>query len=296
MSLLTSPRASGGLRIRLLALRIAGGISLFLITLLLVVYGLSERQLRRTYDLDLVPLRADVRIGSIVEGERLIHVFGCSGCHHANGHVLADVPHVVRLVAPNLTRVVPTYSEAEFVRLVRSGVKRDGTSVIEMPAASFAAMSDDDLATILAYLRSLPRVADEQPNTTEFHLLGRVAIALGKVPFSAMINLPVLAPVHRPLVTARDEGDYLVHSICSHCHNVTETHDDGWGMLTPPLAPMGQAYSRDAFRQFLRTGKALGDRDVGLMTSVAREDLSHMTDPEIDAIHAYLNSVEMPAE
>lgn len=296
MSLLTSSRTGTGLRIRLLALRIAGAIALFLIILFLVVYGLSERQLRRTYDLDSIPLRADARIGSLAEGERLIHVFGCSGCHHANGHVLADVPHVVRLVAPNLTRVVPTYSDAEFVRLVRSGVKRDGTSVIEMPAASFAAMSDDDLATILAYLRSLPRVADEQPNTTVFHLLGRVAVALGKVPFSGREDQPSLAPVHRPLATAIEEGDYLVRSICSHCHNVTETHDDGWGMLTPPLAPMGQAYSRDAFRQFIRTGKAIGGRDVGLMSSVAREDLSHMSDQEIDAIHAYLNSVEMPAE
>ena len=296
MSSLTSSRTETGPRLRLLALRIAGAIALFLIILLLVVYGVSERQLRRTYDLDSIPLRADARIGSLAEGERLIHVFGCSGCHHANGHVLADVPHVIRLVAPNLTRVVPTYNDAEFVRLVRRGVKRDGTSVIEMPAASFAAMSDDDLATILAYLRSQPQLADEQPNTTEFHLLGRVAIALGKVPFSAIVDQPMLAPVHRPLATARDEGDYLVRSICSHCHNVTETHDDGWGMLTPPLAPMGQAYSRDAFRQFLRTGKALGDRDVGLMSAVAREDLSHMSDPEIDAIHAYLNSVEMPVE
>ena len=296
MSSLTSSRTETGLRIRLLALRIAGAIALFLIVLLLVVYGVSERQLRRTYDLDSIPLRAEARIGSLAEGERLIHVFGCSGCHHANGHVLADVPHVIRLVAPNLTRVVPTYSDAEFVRLVRRGIKRDGTSVIEMPAASFAAMSDDDLATILAYLRSQPQLADEQPNTTEFHLLGRVAIALGKVPFSALVDQPMPAPVHRPLATARDEGDYLVRSICSHCHNVTETHDDGWGMLTPPLALMGQAYSRDAFRQFLRTGKALGDRDVGLMSAVAREDLSHMSDPEIDAIHAYLNSVEMPAE
>jgi len=41
---------------------------------------------------------------------------------------------------------------------------------------------------------------------------------------------------------------------------------------------------------------AMGNRDLELMSEIAREDLSHMTDTEIDAIHAYLNSVEMPDE
>ena len=296
MSLLTFPRSSSGLRIRLIALRITGAVVLFLMVLVFIVYGISEYRLHHTYDVEMVDLRSDVVAGSISEGERLGHVFGCSGCHQKNGRVLADVPHVVRLVAPNLTRIVPAYSDSEFVRLVRRGVKRDGTSVIEMPASSFAVMSDDDLVTILAYLRSLPPVEDSQPATTEFHLLGRLAIALGKVPFTALAAPPVLAPFHRPVATASEQGEYLVKTICSHCHNAAEFHDNGWGMVTPPLALMGQAYSSDAFRLFLRTGKALGNRDVGLMSELALEDFSHMTNPEIDAIHVYLNSIEVSEE
>jgi hypothetical protein len=55
---------------------------------------------------------------------------------------------------------------------------------------------------------------------------------------------------------------------------------------------MGQAYPTEDFRHLLRTGKGMGDRELGLMSSVARGDLSHMTDSEIDAIHAYLNERE----
>ncbi len=41
--------------------------------------------------------------------------------------MLIDEPGIGRIVAPNLTRFVPMYSDAELVRLIRHGVKKDGT-------------------------------------------------------------------------------------------------------------------------------------------------------------------------
>lgn len=38
----------------------------------------------------------------------------------------------------------------------------------------------------------------------------------------------------------------------------------------------------------MRTGIAVGDRELGLMTGVAQGALSSMTDDEINALHGYL--------
>lgn len=294
MSLQTLPRPVIGPRAQKLALYLTGGVAAFLLIAIATIYGVSEYELQRRYDVKVVSLRPATLVGSMEEGRRLIHAFGCNGCHRASGSTIADIPNVARIVAPNLTRVVHDYSDEEFVRIVRAGVKRDGTSALIMPSREYANISDDDLATMLNYLRNTQTLPDHQPATTEIRFMGRAAIASGKVPFSAKLAQPVLAPLHRPTDVPEVEGEHLVKAICRHCHEITAEHDDGWGIIAPPLALMGQAYSREDFRKLLRTGVAMGNRDLGLMSEIAREDLSHMTDTEIDAIHAYLNSVEMP--
>jgi mono/diheme cytochrome c family protein len=298
MSLEYMPRPIFSPRAVRLAARITLGITLLAASAIVLLYGISEWQLRRTYDAPLVALRVPVDPARAGEGERMSYTFGCSGCHRAAGHVLADIPNVVHLVAPNLGRVARGYSDAELVRLIRHGVKRDGTSVVEMPAASFNAMSDADVAAIIAWLRSLPPAADTPGiGDTSFGPLGRIAVVAGKVPFSAAAVRALPPPLTRPVSTPSDQGEYLVKAICSHCHNLDAEHDDGWGTVAPALRMMGQAYPLKDFRRFLRTGKAMGNRDVGLMSAIAREDLSHMTDPEIEAIHAFLNDIEkQPAE
>jgi mono/diheme cytochrome c family protein len=298
VSLDSFPRPIFGLRAIRLATRITLGATLLVASAIFLLYGISEWQLRRTYDAPLVALRVPVDPARAGEGERMSHTFGCSGCHQAAGNVLAEIPNVVHLVAPNLTRVARGYTDAELVRLIRHGVKRDGTSVITMPAATFNAMSDADVATIIAWLRSLPQVADAPGiGKTTIGPLGRVAIVAGKVPFGAAAVRALPPPLTRPVSTPSDHGEYLVKSICRHCHDLDAEHDDGWGTVAPALRMMGQAYPFEDFRHLLRTGRAMGDRDVGLMSIVAREDFSHMTDPEIEAIHAFLNDLEKaPAE
>lgn len=276
---------------------VTGGI---IVILPLCVFLASQWRLHKTYDVALTPLRVDTASISVKQGRHVAQISGCIGCHRANGNVLFEAPGIGHLVAPNLTRVAPTYSDAELARLIRRGVKRDGTSAVAMPAASFAALSDADVAAIIVWLRSEPRQPDAQPAGTSWGPLGHVAIAIGKVPFSAdMVAANFVSdappPLRRPSATPAQEGAYLVKTICSHCHELDVEHDDGWGTIAPPLRMMGQAYPLNEFRHLLRTGKGMGDRELGLMSSVARGDLSHMTDPEIEAIHAYLNATELQA-
>lgn len=53
---------------------------------------------------------------------------------------------------------------------------------------------------------------------------------------------------------------------------------------------MTQAYDLEQFTHLLRTGKGAGERELQLMSPVAREAFVHLTDEEIAALHAYLNA------
>ena len=60
-------------------------------------------------------------------------------------------------------------------------------------------------------------------------------------------------------------------------------------MPAPDLLIVG-AYAPGAFRALMRTGKALGGREVGAMSQIARGNLSSFTEDEIDAKYDYLTA------
>ena len=41
----------------------------------------------------------------------------------------------------------------------------------------------------------------------------------------------------------------------------------------------------------MRTGKAAGNREIGLMSTVARGRFSQLTDAEVAAVHGYLRAL-----
>jgi cytochrome c553 len=253
------------------------------------IFGLSEMRLRQGYAVPLVPLRVAPEAQMATEGKRLAEAVGCLGCHKESGNVLLSVDNVGTLVAPNLTEKIPHYSDAELLRLLRHGVKRDGTSSIAMPALALTNLADDDVARILAYLRSLP----EKPSAvgeTQWGPLGRVALVAGKVAFSADLVTPADdPPLHRPDGPPAELGRYVVGAVCTSCHKLDVETDDGWVVKAPALQPMVAAYDFADFKRLMRTGIAAGGREVGLMTEIARGDLTHLTDAEIEGVYAYLH-------
>ncbi len=60
---------------------------------------------------------------------------------------------------------------------------------------------------------------------------------------------------------------------------------------TPTLAIVA-AYSLDDFTRLMRTGTALGGRELNeMMTGVARGRTAYLTDEEIAALHGYLQTL-----
>ncbi|PWW04389.1 cytochrome c [Hoeflea marina] len=248
-------------------------------------YAGSERRLHKRYPLPVAEFHADSGL-PIEEASRRARSFMCLGCHQSAGNVLFQAPLVGTLVAPNISRIAPAYSDGELERLIRHGIKKDGTAALVMPSATLAHLADDDVANIITWLRSLPQQPDAEPSTSSFGPLGRVALALDKLPFEAdhtPSDLPALR--HRP----DDLGSYLVANTCSHCHRL-QTDSEVDGRITPPLAVVAQAYSLAEFTTLLRTGKGIGNRELGLMSLVARADFSNFDDAEIASIHEWLQT------
>jgi mono/diheme cytochrome c family protein len=249
------------------------------------VYGAAEWKLHAKRDYVAMPLAMAPSPALVAEGERDFHIFGCYGCHGEKGNVLFDDPMVARVVAPDLHERARLYDDEQLVTLIRRGVKYDGTTAIVMPVNTTGRIADSDLAAIISWLRTLPEPSGEPGPQIAVGPVGYVAVAAGKVVLSAEVAPSEAPPRARP---EGGEGAYLSAAICQECHNLDTVFDNGFGMVTPALRESVPGYSLDEFRTLLRTGKGLGDRDLGLMSEVAVKDHSRFTDAEIAAIFTWL--------
>lgn len=264
----------------------AAGILVLLIAAALVIFLMSERALRRSYDIPLAAVSLAVDPVDLEEGRRLAILRGCyGGCHGTTveGGVFFDEPLIARVAAPNLSVAVREYSDGELERVIRRGVKRDGRSVFAMPSPMFSHLADEDYARIVAFLRSLPPV-DGDARDFALGPLGRLGVALGQFP-----PLATQVAATSPTTVPRDDslawGRYLALSVCSECHG-PDLHGGPDGGA--PDLRIAAAFSDDAWRALLREGRGLGDRELGLMTNVALSRFQYLTDDEVGALHAYL--------
>ena len=93
-------------------------------------------------------------------GQYLVSVGGCRGCHGPN-LVGGPSPEPGAPAAANITPAGPIgrWSEADFVRAIRTGTRPDGSKLKDfMPWRSMASHTDEELHAIWLYLRTVPPV------------------------------------------------------------------------------------------------------------------------------------------
>ncbi len=100
---------------------------------------------------------------------------GCAECHGANGGgaTLVDDGKGLKLAGPNITAGLPrmaAYQPVDWVRSIRHGVGTDGHALRLMPSEDYNRLTDDDLASVVAYIRQLPPQSGREHGTIE-HLL-----------------------------------------------------------------------------------------------------------------------------
>jgi cytochrome c553 len=252
------------------------------------LYIASEVVIARKYDIPLTKFRAPADEEAIRRGERVATIVGCNNCHGPElaGSVMFDQPGVARVHAPNLTRLLQQYTDAELERLLRHGVKRDGRSTWIMPSYMFSHLTDEDLAAVVAYVRSKPE-RDGVDTGVSIQALGRVGVLLGTFKPEAA---EIAEHASRQIPDLNDpvsHGRYLVMNACTECHG---RKLEGWQYIKSPSLAIVAGYTEADLARLLRTGVALGDRKLGLMSKIAPNRFSTLSDGEVRAIHTYLNA------
>jgi cytochrome c553 len=267
------------------------GLLILALVAVAALYAASEVMLRRTYDVPLSTFTVPTDPAAAAAGQRLATIRGCfQGCHGKalEGDAFFDDWKLARIVAPDLTRTVRDYSDAELERAIRHGVRRNGRSTLVMPSPMFYNLSDADLGAILAFIRSQP-VTNGPATEVSAGPLGRLAILHGD--FRPQAEQVAQMPPRMPAPDPSNKvayGRYLALTACSECHG-TALH--GLAMFKSPSLIIVAGYSEPDFATLMRTGIALGGRKLDLMREVALGRFSHFTDAEVEALHSYLKTL-----
>lgn len=239
------------------------------------------------------PSAPEPALANATEGARIARRVGCDGCHGAGGigQVFMETPEQGRIVAPNLTQRRELYTDAGLAALLHEGKTHDGHAPWGMPIQSFQYLSQQEVRDLIAWLRALPAVDNPDTPEGEWSADLRRRIEDGSHPWLADLrpsegNVPPDAPPTETLALGR----HLALTTCSECH--------GWDLNgfgdpgePPPLA-IAKAYTPEQFLRLMRTGEVLagGKSASGLMSGVSVYRFNVMTDEEIHALKAYLDS------
>jgi mono/diheme cytochrome c family protein len=271
------------------------------------IYGVSEYRMERRFPVDPRPLPVASGPAAVDRGRHLVTaVSQCTTCHgeDLSGLELVDDAWFGRLWSSNLTPGrggIAAVDDLDLVRGIRFGVRRDGTSLVMMPAQHLRHLSDDDLAAIIAYLRTLPPVERETPPPI-MGPFARAVVALGLAPDLFPAGLVAAAPQQPAAIQVGESveyGAYLVEAGgCKVCHNSRMTgglHPLALpGEPEPPnLTPGGglASWTSQDFVRTLRTGITRDGRalDPEFMPWPA---YSKMSDVELRAIWKYLENLK----
>ncbi|MCM8557288.1 cytochrome c [Sphingomicrobium sediminis] len=218
-------------------------------------------------------------------GARLADVLGCTSCHAENlqGEAFADDPDGEVIYAPNLTREIGKYSDAEFERLMRTGEHRWRENLFYMPSKSLQRLSDPDMAALAMYLRSLEPAGRNWPFPKDGEATER------------LVELGIFSTSNAKVDAFRDNvppdfgpqfalGRYIASVTCAECHGADLS---GVPNGAPGLQNMG-AYDAQALELLLSKGINRHYETSGMMTLVARRELSALTDAERTAVIDYV--------
>jgi mono/diheme cytochrome c family protein len=160
---------------------------------------------------------------SLERGEYLVRgPAGCGNCHtpigpegflmdqELTGRVVEDI-EPFRAVAPNLTPAgrIAGWSDAELAKAIREGLRPDGSLIgPPMPFTMYRGLSDDDVASMVMFLRTLPAVASELP-PSEY-----------RIPLPPAYGPPVETVNAPPRGVTVEYGAYLAGPVahCMECH------------------------------------------------------------------------------
>jgi len=268
------------------------------------VYGTSERKLEARYTVTpefAAPMVADSAV--LARGEHVAKSLAkCVDCHgdDLGGGVVIDAPPIGHIEATNLTTgaggVLAMYDDAALERAIRHGIAADGRSLLVMPSSEYNHLADDDIAALVAYIRSRPSVARTHRSSTIGPVIRAMWVAGQADPVPAAViahDAPHLKSA--PMGNSVEAGAYIASNGCAGCHGAT--YSGGPIPGGPPdwkpaanITPSGIGhYSLKTFRTMLREGKRPDGTVVDTLMPV--KATRQMSDEEIESVYKFLRTL-----
>lgn len=270
--------------------------------ILIILTAAGANGLRKMYSPRGRPVR-DLKVAitpeRVARGQHIANTM-CVGCHSLNrqlplsgGPNLSDEPGVppLGILQPiNLTPAGPLaqWTDGEIFRAVRDGADKNRRRLPVMSAQRARYMSDEDLMSVIAYLRSQPPVQHEtsEPKPSYLAVLFDGAGMIPTLPDNAPEVIQAAVP--GPSVTY---GEYLVRYIgCDECHGANYTGGKGGLLPKGPNLRSVKGWDAAAFITTFRTGKTPFGRQLDSL-QMPWNIYGRMTDDELTAIHKYLASL-----
>lgn len=256
----------------------------------------------RHHERPAIDLADAVRSAPVALGERIVRVRnGCVDCHghDLSGGTVVDDALVGSVHAPNLTPAgIGEWSDEDLAIAIRFGLDRDGRALVVMPSHEYQHLGREDLASVIAYLRTVPAVPRDAP-PIRVGPLARVLYATGQ--------LPTLLPAETidrtrdfaskpPEAATAEFGRYLVTSGCSGCHGAElrggriPGAPPDWAPASPIRLGADPRWTEDGFVRTLRSGRSALD-ERALRAPMPVELVSKLSDTEMSAMWKYLSTL-----
>lgn len=282
---------------------ILGTIVVLLLIFTAVTYFITEQHQNTTYQVPAETIEISTDSSVVAHGKHIATIRGCFECHGSNlgGQVFLDDPAVGLLIATNLTKgeggIGSDYTDADLIRSIRHGVKKDGKTVLFMPSHEYNPIDSRDLSALLSYIRTVESVDNELPKS-EVRMLGRFLYMYGGMHLFPAELIDHSKPIPEPVEerTPLEIGEYLAVT-CTGCHG--EGFAGGKIPGVPPEWPealnITQAgnlgnWEFEDFRNTMKTGITPEGRELR-QPYMPWGMLGAMTDNELEGLFTYLKSL-----
>jgi mono/diheme cytochrome c family protein len=259
----------------------------------------------------------DQQSAAIERGKYLATAADCGACHTAPGGkaFAGGLPISTPLGTIFSTNITPSadfgigrYTEQEFVRALRRGIRRDGAHLYPaMPYTSYARFTDDDAHALYLYFTRAVAPVDALAPRTELPFPMNIRTSMMAWNF-LFLNTQIFA--QDPKQSAEwNRGAYLVQGAahCGTCHTprgflmqeeaaraFSGAQVGPWyapNITSDPVSGIGR-WTRDELVAYLRSGRLRGKAQAaGSMAEAVEHSFQYLSDADLDAIATYVETI-----
>lgn len=286
---------------------IVGGLIVLFALVAMAGAMMGDKKLTQSFDYTPENLTIPTDTEAVARGQALVeHLMLCADCHGPDlggQEFFKPEDGAGTLWAPNLTQgnggIGSAYTDADWVRALRHGIRPNGEVLLIMPSEIYTHVALEDMANIIAYLKSLPPVDRTIPQR-DLAFMPKVMLGLGAIPAEEFLPahhidhaaIPPAAPARGVTVAY---GQYMA-LVCSACHGDDlagmPADPDSGSIAAPNLTPGGELanWTEADFLTTLRTGVTPGGENLDPM-QMPWQRLGGADVEDLQAIWMYLQSL-----